>query len=215
MPTREQRAERVKAADQVEHHQREEGEMRDPAGAAHRAQETGIDAFEHQRAIDQRQRRSALTVALAAITSSCRHSSTADCAEQEMQQLDVRAVDRHDHHAERKRHQKEHRQRGVLLAVRSCARSPRPRATAMRSPAISPPTVMAKRLSPAARNPIAAPGRMACAIASPTRLMRRSIRNTPTGPALKRERQHGRPASGASIQFAERLKRKHGTAWRL
>src|SRR5439155_725895 len=31
-------------------------------------------------------------------------------------------------------------------------------------------------------NPTAAPGRIACAMASPTRLMRRSIRNTPSGP---------------------------------
>ena len=42
---------------------------------------------------------------------------------------------------------------------------------------------MANRLSPDTRKPTAAPGRMACAMASPTRLMRRSIRNTPIGPA--------------------------------
>ena len=49
--------------------------------------------------------------------------------------------------------------------------------------AASPPAVMANRLRPERRKPIAAPSRIACAIASPTRLMRRSIRNTPIGPA--------------------------------
>src|SRR3979490_3238250 len=48
---------------------------------------------------------------------------------------------------------------------------------------MKPPAVMANRLSPDSRNPTAAPGRMACAMASPTSDMRRSIRNTPTGPA--------------------------------
>ena len=52
---REQRAERVEAADEIDHHQRQEGDMRRPAGAADRAQEAGIDAFEHQRPPDQRQ----------------------------------------------------------------------------------------------------------------------------------------------------------------
>src|SRR5262245_65174866 len=42
---------------------------------------------------------------------------------------------------------------------------------------------MANRLSPESRNPIAAPGRMACAMASPTSDIRRSIRNTPIGQA--------------------------------
>ena len=48
-------------------------------------------------------------------------------------------------------------------------------------PAIKPPNVIANRLSPEIRKPIAAPGRIACAMASPTRLIRRSIRNTPIG----------------------------------
>src|SRR5262245_5318834 len=46
-----------------------------------------------------------------------------------------------------------------------------------------PPAVMAKRLRPESRKPTAAPGRIACAIASPTRDMRRSIRKTPIGQA--------------------------------
>ena len=40
---------------------------------------------------------------------------------------------------------------------------------------------MAIRLRPESRNPIAAPGRIACAIASPARLIRRNIMNTPIG----------------------------------
>ena len=50
-------------------------------------------------------------------------------------------------------------------------------------PAISPPMVIAPSERPATRKPTAAPGRIAWAIASPVRLMRRSIRNTPTGVA--------------------------------
>ena len=45
---------------------------------------------------------------------------------------------------------------------------------------------MANKLRPENRKPIAAPGRIACAMASPTRLMRRSIRNTPMAPAPTR-----------------------------
>ena len=71
---------------------------------------------------------------------------------------------------------------------------------------------MAKTLRPAARKPIATPGRMACDIASPTRLMRRSIRNTPTGPALKRERQHG--GEGMAHRLVGNGARKIATAWR-
>ena len=48
--------------------------MRRRAGAAHRAQETGIDAFQHQRPVDQRQPDS-VTVALTAIRSSVWSSS--------------------------------------------------------------------------------------------------------------------------------------------
>ena len=43
---------------------------------------------------------------------------------------------------------------------------------------------MANTLRPATRKPIATPGRMACDSASPIRLIRRSIRNTPIGGAL-------------------------------
>ncbi len=65
----------------------------------------------------------------------------------------------------------------------SVVRAIRPAASATTKPAISPPVAIAKRLSPEIRKPMAAPGRIACAMASPTRLIRRSIRNTPMGPA--------------------------------
>ena len=65
----------------------------------------------------------------------------------------------------------------------SVVRATTPAPSAMTNPAISPPAVMANSERPESRKPIAAPGRIACAMASPTRLMRRSIRNTPTGAA--------------------------------
>ena len=46
-----------------------------------------------------------------------------------------------------------------------------------------PPSVIAARSRPATRKPIAAPGRIAWAMASPIRLMRRNSRNTPIGAA--------------------------------
>ena len=60
-------------------------------------------------------------------------------------------------------------------------RATTPARIATAKPAIKPPVVIANRLRPDSRKPIAAPGRIACAIASPTRLIRRSIRNTPIG----------------------------------
>ena len=64
------------------------------------------------------------------------------------------------------------------------ARAIRPAPMVMRNPAIRPPPAMAKTLMPASRKPIATPGKIACDSASPIRLMRRSIRNTPIGAAL-------------------------------
>src|SRR6516162_133546 len=52
---REQGAERVEAAHQVDHHEYEERQVRRTAGGADRAHEAGIDAFDHQRPVDQRQ----------------------------------------------------------------------------------------------------------------------------------------------------------------
>ena len=46
-----------------------------------------------------------------------------------------------------------------------------------------PPSIMAQSDSPDSRKPAATPGRMACDMASPIRLMRRSTRNTPNGAA--------------------------------
>jgi len=63
----------------------------------------------------------------------------------------------------------------------SVVRATTPARIATANPAIRPPVVIANRLSPDSRKPTAAPGRMACAMASPTRLIRRSIRNTPIG----------------------------------
>ncbi len=65
----------------------------------------------------------------------------------------------------------------------SVARATSPAPSAITKPAISPPLASANRLRPATRKPIAAPGKIACAMASPIRLMRRSIRNTPIGAA--------------------------------
>ena len=64
------------------------------------------------------------------------------------------------------------------------ARAIRPAPMVMRNPAIRPPPAMAKTLMPASRKPIATPGKIACDSASPIRLMRRSIKNTPIGAAL-------------------------------
>ena len=60
-----------------------------------------------------------------------------------------------------------------------------PAPMAMRNPAMRPAPAIAGKLKPASKKPIAAPGRMACAMASPIRLMRRSIRKTPIGGAPK------------------------------
>ena len=72
-------------------------------------------------------------------------------------------------------------------------------------PAISPPTVIAPSERPATRKPTAAPGRIAHAIASPVRLMRRSIRKTPTGVAPTETAMH--PIS------ARRMKPKSAKGW--
>ena len=54
-----------------------------------------------------------------------------------------------------------------------------------------------------AEKPIATPGRMACAMASPIRLMRRSIRNTPIG-ARRAKAQTCRPARGGRTRIRRR-----------
>ena len=84
----------------------------------------------------------------------------------------------------------------------SVTRAMTPAPTAITKPAISPPAVMANSERPETRKPIAAPGRIACAIASPTRLMRRSIRNTPTGPA---------PSASASVPTSARRMKANST----
>ena len=56
-----------------------------------------------------------------------------------------------------------------------------PAASAIRSPAISPPIVIGHNETPATKKAIAAPGKIACVIASPISVMRRSTINTPSG----------------------------------
>ena len=50
---------------------------------------------------------------------------------------------------------------------------------------------------------MAAPGRIACAIASPTRLMRRSIRNTPIGAGAERKRQRADQRAAHELEIGE------------
>ena len=54
MPDRQQRAERVEAADEVQDDEAEEDEVRRRARPADRAQKGRVDAFEHERAVQQR-----------------------------------------------------------------------------------------------------------------------------------------------------------------
>ena len=84
------------------------------AGAADGAQEQRIDAFDHQRPPDhrernQRQRRVEGDHQQRAVV----HRQ--DVAEQHVQQVDIGALERHDGDAERQRDQIERRQRGILL----------------------------------------------------------------------------------------------------
>ena len=65
---------------------------------------------------------------------------------------------------------------------------------------------MANRISPETRKPIAAPGRIACAIASPIRLMRRSIRNTPIGAGAERQRERADQRAAHELEFGERAR---------
>ena len=88
----------------------------------------------------------------------------------------------------------------------SVARATTPAPSATTKPAISPPAVMANSERPETRKPIAAPGRIACAIASPTRLMRRSIRNTPIGPAPKRKRKRADQRAAHEGELDERAR---------
>ena len=59
-----------------------------------------------------------------------------------------------------------------------------PDPSATRRPTTSPPMVIGTISRPNSRKPTAAPGRIAWDMASPVRLMRRSIRKTPTGAQL-------------------------------
>ncbi len=69
-----------------------------------------------------------------------------------------------------------------------------PASIATSSPESTPPRLMAGSEKPASRKPSATPGRMAWAMASPIRLMPRSIRNTPMGGAAS---ERARPATAA------------------
>ena len=115
-PDRQQRAERVEAGDEVEHDQRQEREMRRRAGAADRAQEARIDAFDHQRPIDQRQHdqrdRGDAGDQQQRLVVERQHRP-----EQHVQQIDIGALHRDDGDAERQRDQVEGGERGVLLQL--------------------------------------------------------------------------------------------------
>ena len=114
IPTASKRAERVEAADQVHHHQREERDVCGRAGTAHRAQEARIDAFEHQRPVDhgERQKRDRGD---AGDQQQSRIVERQHGAEQEMQQIDVGALERHDGDADRQRNEEEGGERSVFL----------------------------------------------------------------------------------------------------
>ena len=88
--------------------------MRRPAGAAHRAQKAGIDALDHQRAIDHRQD-DQRDGGDGGDHQQRRVVHRQDVAEQHVQQIDIGAVDRNDGDAERERDQIEGGQRGVLV----------------------------------------------------------------------------------------------------
>ena len=104
----------MEAADEVHDDEAEEDQMRRRSGAADRAQEDRVDAFEHERAVEQRQRQ---------------HGDGGDGGEQQqrvvverqhraeehVQQIHVRAAQRHDGDAERQGQQVEGRERRILL----------------------------------------------------------------------------------------------------
>ncbi len=119
-----------------------------------------------------------------------------------MHQVHIGAAQRHQQHAERQRDQIEGRHRARVLALHRRRATPAPAAAPRRAARRS------SRRSSSARSagrragsPAAAPGRMAWAMASPVRLMRRSIRNTPTGPGA--DRQHQRAPSERPLHEAE------------
>jgi hypothetical protein len=97
----------------------------------------------------------------------------------------------------------------------SVARATRPAQTATTKPATSPPPVIANRFSPNTRKPSAAPGRIACAMASPIRLIRRSIRNTPIGAGAERERQRADQRAAHEFELANGAMRSRRSSRRL
>ena len=116
-PDCQQRAQGVEPADEVQHHQRQEGQMGDATGAADRAQETGVDAFQHQRPVDQgegqqRDGGDSLQQHQGGVIQR-QHG-----AEQHVQQVDIRAFQGHQCDAESQRHEVERRQRCVLTQHR-------------------------------------------------------------------------------------------------
>ena len=116
IPTASKRAERMKSAHQIDDDQRQKGEMRRSAGAAHRAHETGIDAFDHQRAVDQREHQQGER-GIAGDEQQGLIVEREHVAEQHVQEIDVGALERHDGHPDRKREEVERRQRRILLEL--------------------------------------------------------------------------------------------------
>ena len=96
----------MEAADQIHHDEGEERDMRRPAGTANRTQEAGIDTFQHQRPVDQgesgeRQRGDAGDQQQGLVV------ERQHAAEQEVQEVDIGAFERHDGDSDRERNQEE------------------------------------------------------------------------------------------------------------
>ena len=148
-PDRHQRAERLKARDEIEHDEAQEEEGNELAPAARAAKEDGIERVEDERAVEDRKQRE-------------RHARDAGQkierrivererrAEEHMQQIDARALDRDERDAERERDEIEGRERGVLAQRRKSARR-RPTAARRRAPRRGRPRVIAGSERPATR----------------------------------------------------------------
>src|SRR5690606_21226744 len=80
---------------------------------------------------------------------------------------------------------KDTRQNAAKLASSRCGvnRDTNPANIATKRPVTTPPNAIAPKCKPAVKKPTATPGKIACAMASPIRLMRRNTSNTPSGPA--------------------------------
>ena len=104
----------MKPAYKIDHHQRQKRQVRRAAGAADRAHEAGIDAFDDQRPVDRCQHHEA-DGRVRSDEQQGRIVQRQHIAEQHVQEIDVGALERDDGDAERERKQVESRQRRILL----------------------------------------------------------------------------------------------------